>query len=259
VVLLHGHPRTHTTWYLVAAQLASRHTVICPDLRGYGGSTPPASLPDHSQASKRVMGEDIVAVMRALGHERFAVVGHDRGSYVAQRLALDHPNLISHLGVLDSVPIGEALRRADATFAQRWWHWFFLGQTVKPAEALIDADPDNWYRLDPERLGSGNYEDIRAAIHRPSVVHAMCEDYRAGLGPDRAADDADRAAGRRITCPVLMLWATGDDMVDLYGDPLAVWRDWADDVTGHAVESGHHLAEEAPGEVAGAVLDLLNR
>jgi haloacetate dehalogenase len=250
VVLLHGHPRTHATWHRVAPLLAQRHTVICPDLRGYGGSSKPPSTTDHAPYSKRAMAGDVVALLDALGHDRAAVVGHDRGCYVAMRAALDHPDRVSRLGVLDGVPIGEALARADARFAARWWHWFFLGQLAKPAERVINADPDAWYGGSPAEMGEEAYADYRRAIHDPATVHAMCEDYRAGLGPDRAADDADRAAGRRITCPVLFLWSTRDDMVELYGDPAAIWRDWADDVRAAPIESGHHMAEEAPEQLA---------
>lgn len=209
------------------------------------------------------MAGDVIALMRHLGHDRFAVVGHDRGSYVAPRLTLDHPGTVTHLVVADSVPIGEALARADAAFAQSWWHWFFLGGSRGLPERVITADPDAWYGLiDPDRSGSMGEEslaDLRDAVHASSVVHAMCEDYRAGLGIDRAADDADQAAGHRVTCPLLMLWATRDDMVDLYGDPLAVWRAWADDVTGHSIDSGHHIAEEVPSELAHALLEHLRR
>lgn len=262
VLLLHGHPRTHATWHRVAPLLAGDFTVVCPDLRGYGRSSGPPSTPDHTAYSKRAMAGDAVALMRHLGHQRFAVVGHDRGSYVAMRTALDHPAAVTALGVLDSVPIGEALARADARFAAAWWHWFFLGQTTKPAERVIDADPDAWYLTGPEQMGPKSmgeeaYADFRAAIHDPAVVHAMCEDYRAGLGPDRAADDADRAAGRRIGCPTLVLWSARDDLVDLYGDVLGVWRSWADDLRGGEIDSGHHMAEEAPEQLAGALRDFL--
>jgi haloacetate dehalogenase len=248
VLLLHGHPRTHTTWHRTAPLLADRYTVVCPDLRGYGKSSKPPTTPDHEPYSKRAMARDLIALMRTLGHDRFAVVGHDRGAYVALRTALDHPDAVTGLVVMDAVPIGEALARCDAKFAASWWHWFFLGQTAKPAERVICADPDAWYRADPAQLGDA-YEDFRAAIHDPDTVHAMCEDYRAGLGIDRAHDDADRAAGRRVTCPVLVLWATRDDMADLYGDPLAIWRDWAADVRGRSLDSGHHMAEEVPAEL----------
>ncbi|MCW2643184.1 MAG: alpha/beta fold family hydrolase [Dactylosporangium sp.] len=256
VLLLHGHPRTHATWYRTAPLLASDYTVVCPDLRGYGQSSKPSTTPDHEPYSKRAMARDCVALMRTLGHDRFAVVGHDRGAYVAMRTALDHPEPVVGLGVMDAVPIADALDRCDAKFAALWWHWFFLGQTLKPAERMINADPDAWYRAGPEQLGEA-YEDYRRAIHDPQTVHAMCEDYRAGLGVDRANDDADRAAGRRIGCPVLMLWAAKDDMEDLYGDPLAIWRDWADDVRGGPIDSGHHIMEEAPEELAGELRAFL--
>ncbi|WP_433393463.1 alpha/beta fold hydrolase [Micromonospora sp. KLBMP9576] len=257
VVLLHGHPRTHATWHRVAPLLAREHTVICPDLRGYGGSSKPPSDPGHTAYAKRAMARDVVGLLDALGHDRAAVVGHDRGCYAAMRTALDHPERVSRLGVLDGVPIGEALARADARFAARWWHWFFLGQSDRPAERVINADPDAWYGGSPAAMGEEAYADYRRAIHDPATVHAMCEDYRAGLGPDRAADDADRAAGRRIACPVLFCWSERDDMVDLYGDPAAIWRDWADDVRVAPIDSEHHMAEEAPGQLAAALAGFL--
>lgn len=250
VVLLHGHPRTHATWHRVAPLLAEDHVVVCPDLRGYGESSKPPTTPDHAPYSKRAMAGDCVELMNKLGHERFAIVGHDRGCYVAYRAALDHPDRITHLAVIDGVPIGEALARCDAKFAASWWHWFFFGQTSKAAERYICADPDAWYRADAEQMGLEAYEDYRRAIHNPETVHAMMEDYRAGLGVDRALDDQDKADGRRVACPVLVLWASRDDMVDLYGDPVAIWREWATDVRGHEIDSGHHIAEEAPDALA---------
>ncbi|MEX5717685.1 alpha/beta fold hydrolase [Geodermatophilus maliterrae] len=253
VVLLHGHPRTHTTWHRVAPLLASTgHTVVCPDLRGYGRSSKPAVRADHAQASKRAMATDVLGLMRALGHERFAVVGHDRGSYVATRLALDSPRAVTHLVVLDSVPILEALERTDAAFATAWWHWFFFAQPGKPERAIL-ADPDAWYGGDPAVMGQENYADYRAAIHDPATVVAMLEDYRAGLGVDRAADEADRAAGRRITCPTLVLWSSRDDLEDLHPDVLGVWTPWTTQLTGGRINSGHHVAEEAPDELASRI------
>jgi haloacetate dehalogenase len=257
VVLLHGHPRTHVTWHRVAPLLATHHTVVCPDLRGYGKSRGPVSTDDHQAYSKRAMAGDIAVLMRRLGHERFAVVGHDRGSYVAMRLALDVPDRVSKLVVCDSVPIGEALARVDARFAESWWHWFFLGQTVKPAERVINADPDGWYSATAEHMGAEAFADLRAALHDPQVVHAMCEDYRAGLGADRAADDADMAAGLRIACPTLFLRSQYDDLEALYEDPMAIWRAWAPDLRGGVIPSGHHMAEEAPTELAEALLAFL--
>ena len=257
VLLLHGHPRTSATWHRVAPPLvAAGHTVVCPDLRGYGRSSKPATTADHSPYSKRAMAGDVLAVMRQLGHPRFAVAGHDRGSYVAFRLALDHPGAVSHLAVLDSVPIGAALDRCGEKFATAWWHWFFFAQPDKP-ERAINADPDAWYGGSAEAMGAEAYEDYRRAIHDPDTVHAMLEDYRAGLGVDRAHDEADRRAGRRLGCPVLVLWSTRDDMEELYGDPLTVWSGWADDLRGQRIESGHHIAEDAPEELVRALRAFL--
>ncbi|HEY5115868.1 MAG TPA: alpha/beta hydrolase [Nakamurella sp.] len=256
VVLLHGHPRTHSTWYRVAPRLVGAgFRVVCPDLRGYGQSSTPPTTADHSPYAKRAMAADVLALMRDLGHERFAVVGHDRGSYVAMRLALDAPEVVTALAVLDCVPIGEALARADSRFATAWWHWFFFAQPDKPERAIL-ADPDSWYGGDPARMGAENYADYRRAIHDPQTVRAMLEDYRAGLGVDRAADDADRTAGRRIGCPTLVAWSARDDLEFLYGDVLAIWRNWADDPQGVVIESGHHMAEEAPEELAAALIDF---
>jgi haloacetate dehalogenase len=258
VVLLHGHPRTHTTWHRVAPLLAAAgHTVVCPDLRGYGGSTAPPPAADHGQAAKRAMAADVLALMRSLGHPRFAVVGHDRGSYVAFRLAMDHPDVATHLAVLDSVPIGEALARADARFAAAWWHWFFFAVPGRPERAIL-ADPEAWYAADPARMGEENHADLLRAIGDPGTVVAMLEDYRAGLGVDRAADDADRAAGRKVACPTLVLWSVHDDMEQLYGDPREVWAAWTADLRGGGrIDSGHHMAEEAPEELAAALADFL--
>jgi haloacetate dehalogenase len=229
---------------MVAANLAPDYTVVCPDLRGYGQSSKVEPY------TKRAMAGDIVALMGALGHERFLAVGHDRGGYVAHRLAVDHPDAVETLVFMGAVPIGEAVARADARFAQAWWHWFFFGQTEKPAERFINADPDAWYRYGPEHMGQEAYEDLRRALHDPEVVHAMLEDYRAGLRADREADEADRDAGRRVRCPTLVVWALRDDAEELYGDLLAIWRGWAGDVRGAVIDSGHHMAEEAPDHLA---------
>lgn len=259
VLLLHGHPRTSATWHRVAPRLvAAGYTVVAPDLRGYGRSTGPASTPDHAPYSKRATAGDLAALMTRLGHGRFAVVGHDRGAYVALRLALDHPDRVSHLGVLDAVPISEALARCDARFAAAWWHWFFYAQPDVP-ERAIGADPEAWYHPDAARMGEENYREWRAAVHDPAVVHAMLEDYRAGLGVDRAHELADREAGRTIACPVLHLWSTDDDLADLYGDPLAIWRAWAPDLEGGPIRSGHHMAEDNPTDLAAALVTLLQR
>ena len=256
VVLLHGHPRTSATWHQVAPLLARRgFTVICPDLRGYGQSLAPTPTADHTAHSKRAAAGDIVAVVRALGHRRFALAGHDRGSYVALRLALDHPEAVSRLALLDCLPISEHLSRITPEFATRWWHWFFFAQPDIP-ERVINADPDGWYRGDPKSMGQENYDEWRRAVRNPRVVRAMLEDYRAGLTVDRQHEEADRAAGRRIRSPLLVLWSKRDDIEALYGDPLTIWRAWADDVGGHGIDSGHHMAEEAPEALAASLGDF---
>jgi haloacetate dehalogenase len=257
VLLLHGHPRTGATWHRAAPRLVEAgFTVICPDLRGYGRSTSPAPTADHSAHSKRAVATDMARLMTALGHERFHLVGHDRGSYVALRLALDHEDRIDHLALLDCIPISEHLARADARFATMWWHWFFFAQPDIP-ERVITADPDGWYGGDPTAMGAENHAEWREAIHDPRVVRAMLEDYRAGLTIDRAHEEADKAADRRLEVPLLVLWSLRDDLEQLHGDPLGIWRDWAADVRGHGIDSGHHMAEEAPAALAHALIDFL--
>jgi haloacetate dehalogenase len=260
VLLLHGHPRTHATWHRVAPLLARTHSVVCPDLRGYGESSKPATTADHEPYSKRAMARDCVALMHRLGHQRFAVVGHDRGGYVALRTALDHPTAVTRLVVLDGVPIGEALARCDARFAAAWWHWFFFAQPDTP-ERVITADPIAWYGAHraelKERMGAEAYADFRRAIQNPETVHAMLEDYRAGLGIDRRQDETDRAAGRTVSCPVLVVWSLRDDLATLYDDIPGIWRRWADDLRTGTVDSGHHMAEEAPDALASHLLAFL--
>jgi haloacetate dehalogenase len=259
VLLLHGYPQTHVMWHHVAPLLAEDRPVVLTDLRGYGDSGKPAGGATHEAYAKRTMAYDQVRVMRELGYERFAVAGHDRGGYVAFRLAMDHPEAVSHLLIVDAVPIGEALARCDTRFATAWYHWFWLGNPRAEAHRMISADPDAFYHSADKRtqMGEENWADFMAAIHDPATVLAMCEDYRAGLGPDRAADDADRAAGRTIDCPVRVFWATRDDLEALYGDVLAVWRPWATDLSGGPISSGHHVAEEAPGPLAEQIAALV--
>ncbi len=251
VVLLHGHPRTHATWHRVAALLAERHTVVCPDLRGYGRSTVPPDQAGHAQASKRAMAGDVAALMDALGHARFAVAGHDRGGYVAFQLAIDYPERVVALTTMGrAVPMIEALDRTDRRFAGDWWHWFFLGQTSKPAEDVIAAvGPENWYRPHgPEVMGAEAHEDLWSALREPAVVHAMCEDVEHA--------EADRAAGRQVRCPVQVIRAARED-VGLFGDdPRELWDGWAGDVRGLEIDCGHHMAEESPEATAAALGDF---
>lgn len=258
VLLLHGHPRTGATWHKVAPLLvAAGFSVVCPDLRGYGKSIGPEPTNDHSAHSKRAVANDMANLMTVLGHERFHLVGHDRGSYVAFRLALDHGPRVKRLTLIDCIPINEHLARADARFATRWWHWFFFAQPDIP-ERVINADPDAWYGGNPDVMGTDNFVEWREAIHNPRVVRAMLEDYRAGLTIDRADELADKAAGHHLNMPVLALWSLQDDLEDLYGDPLMIWRHWATDIRGHGINSPHHIAEEAADELATTITRFID-
>ena len=256
LLLLHGNPQTHAMWHKVAPRLAERFTVVAADLRGYGDSSKPAAAPGHAPHSKRAMARDQIAVMRQLGFERFCVAGHDRGGRCAYRLALDHPEVVQKLAVLDIIPTYEHYRRTDMRFAMAYWHWFFLAQPYPLPEQLIGADPD-WFCLrgrhhlfDPEALA----EYLRC-FRNPEARHAICEDYRAGATIDYRTDEADRAAGRRIACPLLALWAGRNPIHEAY-DVLAVWRDWADDVRGCTFDCGHYLPEEAPEETLAAFVEF---
>jgi haloacetate dehalogenase len=250
VLLLHGYPQTHAMWHLVAPALAEDFTVVACDLRGYGRSSKPPTTVDHWPYTKRAMARDQVAVMRALGYDRFAVCGHDRGARVGYRLALDHPERVTRLAVLDIVPTGEVLLRADREFGLGYFHWFFLAQPAPLPERLIAADPDAYYRFHdaatlfaPEALA-----EYRRFAADPETIHAMCEDYRAAATLDYSHDLADRGR-RRIACPVLALWGARWHLEDWY-DVLAIWRDWAGDVSGRALDCGHYVAEERPEETA---------
>jgi haloacetate dehalogenase len=248
LLLLHGHPQTHVMWHLVAPRLAEEFTVVTPDLRGYGESSKPPTTADHEPYSKRAMARDQVEVMRQLGFEHFGVAGHDRGGRCAYRLALDHPERVTKLAVLDIVPTAEMWRRADMRFGLVNWHWFFLAQPAPLPERLLERNPDAYYfrsgreRFDPEALA-----DYLRCARRPETIHAMCEDYRAGATFDYEADEADLRADRKITCPLLVLWA-GRDELEQWWDVLEIWRGWADDVRGRPLDCGHYLAEEAPNE-----------
>jgi haloacetate dehalogenase len=247
LLLLHGHPQTHMMWHKVAPRLARDFTVVASDLRGYGGSSKPATTPDHEPYSKRAMARDQVRLMQRLGFERFHVCGHDRGARCAYRMALDHPERVVKLAVLDIIPTGEAFRRADMRFGLGFWHWFFLAQPYDLPERLLGENPDNYYlRKGTELFDAEALADFRRSVHDPDTIHAMCEDYRAGATIDFEHDERDRGR-RRIACPVLALWSGRDELEEWY-DVLAIWRDWADDVRGRPLDCGHHLAAEAPDE-----------
>lgn len=251
ILLLHGHPQTHAMWHGVAPRLTERFTIVAADLPGYGESTAPPTQPDHQQASKRTMAGRLVSLMNALGFETFAVAGHDRGGRVAYRMALDHPAVVKRLAVLDIVPTIDAWERADREWLLDYWHWAFLSQPEPVPERLLSADPDAYYFRDRSRFDPNALDDYLAAVHRPEVIHTMCEDYRAGAGIDVEIDAADRDAGRKITQPILALWSRTD--LGRWHDVLEVWRRWASDpgsVSGHEFDTSHYLAEEAPDQVA---------
>lgn len=263
VVLLHGHPRAHTSWYQVAPLLvAAGFSVICPDVRGYGRSSKPTPDDAHTVYCAAAKAADTVALANALGHERFAVVGHDCGLGVAYTCALDHPEAVTALAVLDGVPRLEADRRVDTRFATEWWHWFFFAGSPH-AERVVTADPDAWYGLDDDKraaMGAENFDYVADAIRRPDTILAMIEDYRAGLSTDLDHDRRARAEGRTITCPTLVGWSIHDDMEHLYGDPAALWQDWVTGPLSTArIDSGHHMAEENPRSLADALTDFLTR
>ena len=257
IVLLHGHPRAHTTWYRVAPMLASRgFTVVCPDLRGYGRSSKPEPDDKHEMYCDRAMASDVVALMEHLGHQRFTVIGHDRGQGVAYRSALDHPDRVSGVGVLDGIPLLESVERTTARFATEWWHWFFFAGSPH-AQRVITADPEAWYGLDEEKrqaMGTENFDYVAAALRDPMTVRAMLEDYRAGLSVDAENDRLTRKQGGTIGCPLLVAWSVHDDLEDLHGNPVEIWRRWATGpITSGRVDSGHHMAEENPDQVADMV------
>jgi haloacetate dehalogenase len=257
LLLLHGYPETHLMWHAAAPLLADRFTVVATDLAGYGDSLRPVPAADHAPHSKRAMAFDQIQAMAALGHERFAVAGHDRGGRVAYRMALDHPECVTALAVLDIVPTAEVWARADDRLAIVYWHWGFLAQPPPLPERLILGDPGAYlgYHVHAIGLGvePGRYPEpvmaaYRAQLSDPGAVEAICEDYRAGATIDRQIDEADR--GRLIDCPVLALWGTRGALGPLYGDVLEVWRSWARDVRGRGVEASHFLVEDRPEEVA---------
>ncbi|MET3663908.1 alpha/beta fold hydrolase [Caulobacter sp. 1776] len=257
LLLLHGFPETHLMWREIAPGLARDFTVVCADLPGYGRSSPALDDPNALQ-SKRAMALPLIEAMDRLGFPRFAVVGHDRGGRVAYRMALDHPDRVSRLAVLDVIPTGAVWARADARLALAFWPFSLLAQPAPLPERLIGTCPEavigdalsNW-----GTPASVFPADLRAAyveaLRDPGQVHAICQEYRAAATIDREHDDADRAAGRRIDCPLLALWSASGGLDSWYADdggPLGVWRGWATRVAGEGVNGGHFFPEEHPAE-----------
>jgi haloacetate dehalogenase len=257
LLLLHGFPQTHLMWRDVAPLLARRFTVVCADLRGYGASGHPPSSTDHSPYGKRAMARDMTALMAQLGFRRFAVAGHDRGARVAYRLALDHPALVERLAVLDIVPTAAVWERADARLALGYWPWSLLAQDAPlpervlsaAADAVVDAALGGWgtpAHAFPAEVRAAYIDSVR------ENAHSICEEYRAAATLDRAHDEHDRSAGRRIACPVLALWSAVGPLASWYepDGPLGLWRAWCEDVSGAAVPGGHFFPEERPAETA---------
>jgi haloacetate dehalogenase len=263
VLLLHGYPQTHLIWHHVAPRLAERHTVVLTDLRGYGDSGKPAGGARHENYAKHAMAWDQVLVMRELGFTEFAVAGHDRGARVAHRMALDSPESVTRLAVMDIVPTRHALRSAGMTFGLGYWHWFYLAQPEPLPEHMIGADPEGWVRGRVGALTRGGTPIDPAAVDEyvrcfrdPAAIHASCEDYRAAVTVDLEDDDAAAARGQKITAPLLALWGEHGFVGQNY-DVLSIWREYADKVKGGSLPCGHYVPEEAPEQVTAAVLDFL--
>ena len=260
LLLLHGFPQTHMMWHRVAPLLAQHFTIVCADLRGYVRSGCPSSKPDHSPYAKRAMARDMVNVMERLGFDQFAVAGHDRGGRVAYRMALDYPARLSALALLDIVPTEDAWKRADASFALTFWPWSLLAQPEPLPERLLIAAPEAI--VDHALGGWGSASTAFApqaraayveALRDPARVHAICEEYRAAATLDRQHDRTDRENGRRILCPLLVLWSGLGALESWYrgeGGPLALWKDWGNDVQGYPINAGHFFPEEVPEETA---------
>jgi haloacetate dehalogenase len=260
LLLLHGYPQTAACWARVAPALAEGATVVAADLPGYGTSGIPDPATDHAPHSKRRWAEVMVAAMAALGHGRFAVLGHDRGARVAYRMALDHPERVERVGILEVVPTAEMWRAFGADMAMKAYHWPFLAQPHPLPERLIGHDPAfycDWTLRSWTRDGSLDafpaeaLTAYRAQMAEPARLRSLCEDYRAGATIDRAHDEADRAAARRIAAPLHFVHST-HGFPARTGDPLGLWRGWADRVTGATIETGHFAPEEAPEAVVGA-------
>ena len=265
LLLLHGNPQTHAMWHAVAPQLARHRTVVCPDLRGYGFSWKPPQSADHAAYAKRAMADELVDLMRGLGHDGFDIVSHDRQGHGAHRLRRRDRAHGRYLAGLDLVPTLVHFERADMAFGLGYYHWFWLAQPHPFPETLISADHEFWFRHHTDREPKDDSffhpearADYIAALANPETVRGICEDYRAAASIDLEHDRQSRADGRKIDCPLLVLWGSKGKIEQWY-DALAIWRAYANQsVAGHAINSGHYLAEEAPQEVIAAVEQFLD-
>jgi haloacetate dehalogenase len=262
LLLLHGHPQTHVIWHRCAERLAQNFTVIAADLRGFGESSKPESDETHAAYSKRAMAADQVALMRRLGFGRFRVCAHDRGARVAQRMALDHPDAVERLMLLDIAPTLAMYEATDRAFATAYYHWFFLIQPQPLPETLIGANPEAYVNSLMGLSGAGltgfapeALEAYYEALRQPGAVHAMCEDYRASASIDLEHDRADIARGGKVECPLRVLWSAEGAVARRF-DLLAEWRRVAHDVSGHSLPCGHFIPEEAPDALVAEILDF---
>ena len=261
VLLLHGYPQTHVMWHKIAPRLANDFSLVLPDLRGYGDSSKPPDGEDHFGYSKRATAQDQVEVMEQLGFKHFAVVGHDRGGRVAHRMALDHPERVTRLVILDIAPTHKLYHNVSKAFATAYYHWFFLIQPAPVPETLIGNSAEFYLnsllgigRLKPHAITPEAFSEYLRCFRDPAMIHATCEDYRAAASIDLVHDDADM--DRKVTCPVLALWGEKGVMHRMY-DVVAVWRERAANVSGKALPCGHFLAEEAPEETLAELRNFL--
>ena len=264
LLLLHGYAQTNVMWHKMAGELAKHFTLVIPDLPGYGWSVAPHAEADHAPYTKRAMAAVMIELMDKLGHAHFSLAGHDRGGRVGYRLALDHPGRLDKLATLDIVPTYAMWHDIDARLATRIWHWTFLALPAPFPETMIGADPVHfwdWKTAQGTKTKNLSAFDPRALAHYraffkdPARIHATCEDYRAGRTTDLGFDEADRAAGNKIACPLLVLWGeTG--IPSETRDPLDTWREWAADVRGFSIDSGHYLPEENPMATQKALIDF---
>jgi haloacetate dehalogenase len=267
LLLLHGFPQTHAMWHRVAPALMAEFTCVFADLRGYGFSSCPDNTPDNRPYSKRAVAEDMVKVMKALGHERFAVCGHDRGARVSYRLALDHQKSVTALITLDIVPTAEMWRNLTVERVMDMYHWLMLAQPNPLPEMLIEDNPVGYLdytmaswtkKKDLSAFAPEALAEYRLHYATPEHVHATCNDYRAGQTADRADDEADLAAGHKIECPMLALWGDAG-FPGKAGEPISIWKRWARSVEGAAIDCGHFISEEAPDAMLSHLLPFLRK
>ena len=268
VLLLHGYPETHLMWRHIIPTLAEEHTVVACDMRGYGDSDKPYGAPDHSSYSKRTMAHDMVLVMKQLGFDRFSVVGHDRGGRVAYRMALDHPDAVDKLVLLDIVPTGDMFAHPSPELAKAIYHWYFLTQEAPLPDHMIAGAREEYLRIalhinrfdfeantGAETFSQEVYEEYLRCFDE-GTIHGSSEDYRAAEVIDCTLDREDLVAGRKILAPTLLLWGA-NGLVDRYFEPLTCWEPFCEQATGHTLPCGHFSPEEAPQELLDSLVPFL--